>query len=181
MIAAHHPFESAGPHGGLIPVWQTLGVRYLLFKSGALLQDLSSRPYVELKRALGEVFREHGRPLAFAGGHEHSLQVIRHDTAVAPRFSLVSGSASKLTGSRTIPGTMYQESAPGYMTLLVREDGAVDLIVTATDSRFLACPEKDEAGAGLDWEACMRQGVASFRSVFESRLAGPLAPGGSGP
>src|SRR5690606_32405684 len=29
LIAAHHPFKSAGPHGGNFSFWETFGVRYL--------------------------------------------------------------------------------------------------------------------------------------------------------
>lgn len=171
VLAAHHPFESAGPHGGLIPIWRTLGIRYLLYKSGALLQDLSSRPYQQMKAALGDVFLEHGRPLAFAGGHEHSLQVIAHDTATAPHYSIVSGSASKLTGVRPVQGTLFQRSAPGYVQLLIRENGAVDVEVIAAPERFLACPEDETAEQ--PWEECMAEGQEAFSTVYAARLVDP--------
>ena len=101
--------------------------------------------------------------------------MIRHDEAGAPRYSLVSGSASKLTGVRSIPGMVYGLASPGYMALLVRENGAVDLRVLATEPNYLACPEQDEEGALLDWSRCMREGVRAFESVYETRLTGPLA------
>src|SRR5690606_11568345 len=47
MMMAHHPFRSAGPHGGQFSFWRTIGVRYLLFRSGAILQDLTSEPFRE--------------------------------------------------------------------------------------------------------------------------------------
>ncbi len=171
VVAAHHPYQSAGPHGGFFSIGKTLGIRYLLYRSGALLQDLSSRPYRQMRLALGEVFREEGRPLAFVGGHEHSLQVIAHDDPGAPRYSIVSGSASKLTGVGPIPGTMFQRSAPGYVQLVVRENGAVDVEVVAGPPRFLSCPENEPAE--LEWERCMTEGAASFETVYAARLVGP--------
>ena len=171
VIAGHHPYQSAGPHGGFFPVWKSLGIRTVLYRSGALLQDVNSRPYRELRQRLEEVFVEAGRPLAWVGGHEHSLQIIAHDSAVAPRYSIVSGSASKLTGVGTIPGTLFQVSAPGYVMLVVREDGAVDVEVVAGPARYLSCPENEPTD--LEWERCMKAGAAAFETVYSARLAEP--------
>jgi hypothetical protein len=171
VIVAHHPYESAGPHGGTVPVWRTLGIQYLLNRSGAMLQDINSRPYADLRRALSTVFQRVGRPLLFAGGHEHSLQVLRHDDPGAPRFSVVSGSASKLTPVRPIPGTLFQAAVPGYMALVTRTDGAVDLYAEGAPERYLKCPE-DEPEA-LEWEVCMERGVESFETLFATRLVDP--------
>jgi hypothetical protein len=175
IVAAHHPFQSGGPHGGLVPIWETLGIQLLLQRSGAMLQDLNSRPYAEMRRALEAVFREHGRPLAFVGGHEHSLQVIRQESPGTPRYSLVSGSASKLTGVGPVEGTLFAASAPGYIVLVVRRNGAVDLEVVAAPERYLACPE-DEA-AEMEWERCMAEGVEAFQPVYTTRIAGPREGG----
>src|SRR5690606_3609827 len=71
MLAAHHPFRSGGPHAGGFSFWSTLGVRYLLYRSGAILQDITSRPYRQLEAGLRDIFGRHGPPLAFMGGHEH--------------------------------------------------------------------------------------------------------------
>lgn len=167
VIAAHHPYATAGPHGGEATVWKTLGIRTLLARSGAMLQSLDSRVYVALNAALEETFTRVGRPLAFVGGHEHSLQVIRHDSATAPHYSLVSGSASKLTPVGWAPGMLYRRSAPGYMRVVVRTNGAVDLYVEAAPDRYVVCPEDDPE---TDWERCMEQGVDAYETVFSMRL-----------
>jgi hypothetical protein len=172
IAAAHHPFETAGPHGGLRPFWQTLGIRDVLARSGALLQVLESRPYLDLLRALEEVFAQEGRPLLFAGGHEHSLQLIRHDSAGTPRYSAVSGSGSKLTDVGWVDGMLFRAAAPGYMRLLVRKNGAVDLFVESTPERFLACPQ--EEGAEAERERCMREGTEAYKMVFSTRIRDPL-------
>lgn len=171
VIAAHHPLVSAGPHGALRPAWDDLGIRYLLSRSGTILQDIESTPYRDLRRSLERIFSRGPRPLLFAGGHDHSLQVIQHADTTAPYFSVVSGSASKLSSVGRVPGMMFGQSAPGYMQLVVRRSGAVDLFVTAAPDEYLSCPDLDPADAVL--RRCMHEGIAAFRTVFSMRLQGP--------
>lgn len=161
VIAAHHPFESGGPHGGLLQMGRTLGLRWLLTRAGVMLQDLGSPPYHRLRTALLQVFAETGPPAVFAGGHEHSLQVIRGREPRAPGISLVSGSASKLTDIGAVPGMELGLSAPGYAKLFVRPDGSLHLTVEATEPRFLSCPEE-----APERERCMEEGVEAFRTVW---------------
>jgi hypothetical protein len=167
VIAAHHPYLSGGPHGGEIPFWRTLGVRYVLARSGAVLQNLNSRPYKDLVRGLEALFVEHGRPLLFAGGHDHSLQLLAHDDPAAPRFTAVSGSGSKLSPVGSAPGMLFGASEPGYMRVVAWPDGAVDLSVEAAPERFLSCPEVAPEAVLLE---CMREGVAAFREVLSMRI-----------
>lgn len=166
VIAAHHPFASAGPHGGLVPFWETFGVKYLLSRSGAWLQDLHSVAYADLLRRLREVFTLAGPPLIFAGGHEHSLQVLEAAGPTDPRHVLVSGAASKVSEVGAAPGMRFRHSSPGYMYLLVRRSGRIDLFVVAAPERFLHC----RPGAAPDVERCMEQGVAAFETVYSARL-----------
>lgn len=165
LLAAHHPFQSAGPHGGEFSFWRTFGLRYLLARSGAILQDLSSEPYRQLQEGLRAIFAQTGAPLAFIGGHEHSLQVFRGVKPTEPAYSLVSGSASKLSLVGAGEGMMFGHSAPGYMRLIVEKDGDVSLFVEATPPRFQRCPKEDPERA-----TCMAQGVAAFRTVHSQRL-----------
>jgi hypothetical protein len=165
LIAAHHPFRSGGPHGGRFSFWRTAGARYLLFRSGALLQDLSSAPYRDLQNGLRAIFARHGRPLVFAGGHEHSLQVIAGVQATDPLFNLVSGAGSKLTDVGDADGLHFARSAPGYMRLIVERNGGVTLFVESTGAEYLKCPERDP-----EREQCMAAGAAAFRLVYAQRL-----------
>lgn len=165
MIAAHHPFKSAGPHGGSIAFWPTAGARYLLWKSGALLQDLTSEPYRALESGLRDIFARHRPPLAFAGGHEHSLQVIAGTEPTDPSISLVSGAGSKLTETGGETGMRFARSAPGYMRVMVERDGGVTLFVESANPAYLKCPDRDPARA-----RCMADGAAAFRTVYSERL-----------
>lgn len=165
LIAAHHPFKSVGPHGGGTSFWSTLGVRYLLTRSGAILQDLTSVPYRELSRGLRLIFERTGPVLAFIGGHEHSLQVIGAVNETDPTYSIVSGSASKISSIGTTPGMRFAHSAPGYMRLFIMKDGGLRLFVEAAPVEFRACSGSERARA-----ECMSKGVASFETVYSQRL-----------
>jgi hypothetical protein len=164
VIAAHHPFRSAGPHGGQFSFWHTMGVRYLLQRSGAILQDVTSQPYRQLERGLRDIFARRGPPLAFVGGHEHSLQIHYAVEPTDPTYSVVSGAASKMSSLGSTDGLQFARSAPGYMRLVVAKDGTISLFVEASPPEYQACPEDERLAA------CMAAGVASFQTVHAQRL-----------
>lgn len=165
IFASHHPYSSASSHGGHVAFWKTLGVRFLLARSGAILQDLNSVPYREFTTSLLEAFRA-GPPFIWAGGHDHSLQVIRHEEPGEPRWSLVSGSGSKVSRIGHMEGMQYRHAAPGYMKLFVHLDGSVDLFVVAAPGRSsLSC-----LGEGEALRECMTRTVAGFETTFGARL-----------
>lgn len=165
LIAAHHPFKSAGPHGGHFSFWETFGIRYILARSGAILQDLTSLPYRELERGFRNIFARLEPPLIFAGGHEHSLQVIHGTEATDPVFNLVSGSASKNSQVGRTDGEQFTLSAPGYMKLVILEDGSIHLYVEAAPPEYLACPSSVPEG-----QTCMAEGIAAFEVVHSQRI-----------
>lgn len=166
LIGAHHPVRSAGAHGGLSPFWTTVGVKWLLTKSGASLQDLNSLPYRDLITRLAAVFRLTGAPLVFAGGHDHSLQVLRGLNREEPSFILVSGSGSKLSRVGHAEGMLYRSLEPGYMMLVTKKDGSTDLFVHSAPESFLAC----DTGPPEFWEQCVNAGAEAFRVTFGMTL-----------
>ena len=165
VVAAHHPWQTAGPHGGLVPFWEAIGIRFLLNRSGAALNDLSSPAYQVLHDRLDQIFSRAGRPLAFAAGHDHSLQVIGSLHDGDPEWSLVSGSASKLTDVGTSGTHQFRQSSPGYMRLVVLRSGEVELFVVATKNDYLRCD-----GGEAERAACLREGLAGFETVYSLRL-----------
>lgn len=166
VLAAHHPYMSAGPHGGELSFMKELGVGYILKRSGAILQDLNSPPYRYLRARLGEIFEELGPPLLYAAGHEHSLQLIEGQNDQEPHWSVVSGSASKVTSVGDAPGMQFRLAAPGYFLLLVRDDGTVDIHAVAAPTRYLTCPESPAVAT----DECMREGVASYLPRYSRQL-----------
>ncbi|MEX2584528.1 MAG: hypothetical protein WD766_14765 [Gemmatimonadota bacterium] len=168
LIAAHHPFHSAGPHGGQFSFWRTLGVRYLMVRSGAMLQDLTSIPYRELSDGLRSVFADMEPPLVFAGGHEHSLQVFDKVLPNDPDVSIVSGSGSKLSSLGTGEGILFGRSEPGYMKIFIEKDGGMGLFVESAPEQYLKCPTAEPQRS-----TCMAEGVAAFETAYSQRLRGP--------
>jgi hypothetical protein len=165
MIAAHHPFKSGGPHGGEFSFWRTLGVRYLLARSGAVLQDVTSIPYRELEWGLRDIFTRTGPPLAFLGGHEHSLQILYATEPTDPTYSVVSGAASKISSLGSGDGMQFGQSSPGYMKLVIGKDGDISLLVESGARELESCPSEAPAR-----EECMALGVAAFATVHTQRL-----------
>jgi hypothetical protein len=172
IVAGHHPLHTAGPHGGLTPFWRSLGVMFLLRRTGSLLQDLNSGPYRQLADDLRQVFEDAGAPLVMAGGHEHSLQVFGEVLEFDPQFSLVSGSGSKLEEVGWAEGMEFRAAEPGYMKILFLKDGSVDLFVHSAPPEHQHC----RGLAGDSLAACMRAGVDAFRTIYSTRLKGLGAP-----
>ena len=162
VIAAHHPYKSAGPHGGLEPFWKSLGIKWLLTRSGAALQDLNSLPYRDLLSQLKAVFERTGPPLLFAGGHDHVLQIIKATDDLDPHFMLVSGAGSKLSNVGHTDGMIYRSAEPGYMRMIVKKNGGIDLFVVSVDQSFLTCDRGDPALTAQ----CVAAGAAAFRTGY---------------
>ena len=166
IFAAHHPYASAGPHGVSMPRSRDGGISYLFQKSGTMAQDLNSAVYADLLAGLRQIFvASEKRPLVFAGGHDHSLQVLSGEADHDPRFILVSGAGSKLTTVRATPGLVWGASQPGYMMLVFRKDDGVDLFVMAADEKFLECP-----GNSTDLARCMAAGAEAYEIVYSVSL-----------
>jgi hypothetical protein len=166
VVVSHHPWQSGSAHGGLVPFWQGIGVKWLLSRSGASLQDLNSLPYRDLKTRMGQVFEKTAPPLVLAGGHDHNLQVIKATSPHEPRFSLVSGAGSKSSKVASTDGSLFHRSEPGFMRLVAMRSGAIDLFVVSAPGEFLDCAVSGAA----QLEQCMTAGVQAFRTVYSTRL-----------
>jgi len=121
--------------------------------------------YRELLLGMKDVFSRAGRPLIWAGGHDHSLQVVEDVAPDEPFWSLVSGAGSKVTDVAYTRGMRYGDDVPGYMRLLFMRDGTVLLFVLATSDQHAVCrPER------VDVERCMTDGAEAFEIVYHLRL-----------
>jgi hypothetical protein len=169
IVAAHHPWETSGPHG-VIEGGRAFGLYYLLEKSGTLVQDLNSPVYRDFRRRFRHRVLEVGRPpLIFAAGHDHSLQVLGGTFEGDPVHVLISGAASKLSPVSQIEGLRYAASRPGYMMLVFRKDGRLNLFVVAGDPDLLLCPDGDEGERSV----CMEEGLTAFETVYSGVMREP--------
>lgn len=165
FIAAHHPLRSGGPHGDLVTFWKRVYLFRLLYRSGALVQDLNSPPYVDLRDGLRAIFREIKPPVAYLGAHDHNLQVIEAPYQDVTAYQFVAGSMSKITDVGPAEGMLFRADAPGYMRLTFHDDGAIHLAVIAAPKEFLHCEGDDAARA-----RCVQDGLAAFRTAFALRI-----------
>jgi len=145
VLIMHHPLITAGPHGGhftwkqhifpLTDFWPwawiplpVIGSIYPLSRQfGVTGTDATSRVY---QRSNARIYRATRPqvPLAFVGGHEHSLQVHRDSLGA---YYLVSGSGSKRDRVERTETAMLAEATKGYMRLDLHADGALGLTVLA--------------------------------------------------
>lgn len=147
IVVAHHPLVSYGVHGSfydwrdhLFPflnlapwAWIPLpvaGSLYPLTRSALdpSSQDLGHADYQAFVTDVEEAARPH-KPLAYAGAHDHSLQVL--DGGEAFDYMLVSGagSAPKIATVGVGEDTLFAHAAAGFMAIDVLDDGRIALRV----------------------------------------------------
>lgn len=163
VIASHHPYRSASAHGGLVNFWSSIGLEWLLNRSGASLQDLNSLPYRDFLGQIEAAFKTAGVPLVYVGGHDHSLQLMHAVKPLDPRFILVSGAGSKTSPVSVQNGMMYRSPDAGYMQLIVRKNGGVDLFI-------YGMPFSDSFCTSGDVNACVQKGVDKVEMKYSMTL-----------
>lgn len=150
VVAAHHPLASGGPHGGyfdwkqhLFPLteikswlWIPLPLVGSIYPAtralGVLEQDLSSSSYESVREPIDSVLALY-RPLAYAAGHEHNLQILRGKGA---RFNIVSGAGyyrSRPSAVHSRDDTIYAVRASGWVRLDLLREGRIRLSVVTVD------------------------------------------------
>ena len=157
IVVGHHPLASQGPHGGYtgplihlfpflmagtyvpfyvrwfpVPVLGTIAGWWRAHWSPNA-QDFSGPGNRHMREALEAAMATasaHARPLVYAAGHDHSLQVFRRDRG--PRWLLVSGlgSRSKAMPVRHDGSSLFAHSDranPGFMEIDFLSDGEARL------------------------------------------------------
>lgn len=149
IVAAHHPLETGGPHGGYFSVGDHLfplrnlhpalvvplpiiGTLYPAIRGfGISPEDLSSGHYQTLRAALDTAFAC-DPPAIYAAGHDHSLQLIDHGR---PPLLVVSGAGIYQHESHVeaVPGTRLALSDAGFMRVDLLRDGRLRVGVMTVD------------------------------------------------
>lgn len=157
VIVAHHPMLSGGEHGGVFDWKQhlfplTAVRRWLLIpfpvlgsvvplsrKAGYSPQDFSNPLYCRMRATFDSAFVVH-RPLLYAAGHDHGLQLFRGGGA---RYSLVSGGGvyGHTSPVTRRPATLLAMRASGFMRLDV---------AAGTGRERLSVFTVDASGAGRE-------------------------------
>ena len=147
VFLGHAPLETRGPHGGffdwkdhLFPLtyiknwlWiplPVIGSLYPLLRGNVVgyNEDLSSSVYKTMVKQLKEVFAVR-KPLIYAAGHEHSLQVLEGKDAVGYILVSGAGSISKLTPVGHGENTLFAHHHLGFMSVDFLKDGSVWIYV----------------------------------------------------
>jgi hypothetical protein len=150
VVAAHHPLESGGEHGGyftwrdhlfpLLPavhwLWLPLPLIGSLYPSarqqGISSQDVPSRPYQQMIKTFARAFADNP-PSVYASGHDHNLQVIRDEQRP---LLLISGAGiyGHTTEVTRIRGTLFARDASGYARLDIPRSGPARLGIVQVDA-----------------------------------------------
>jgi hypothetical protein len=151
VVVGHHPLASGGTHGGrftwsdhVFPLrarhpwlWIPLpgvGSGYPLARQrGVSNQDMSGSLNRRMREALAGVFTEH-RPLAYAAGHEHNLQVLKGPETP---YLLVTGAGAfgHVTRAHDTRATLFARTASGFMRIDVDKNGEARLGVVVVPGR----------------------------------------------
>lgn len=146
LFLSHHPFISAGIHGGyyqfkqhLFPLTEfnpklyiplpVIGSLYPLFRGGlGNIQDNKHPLYKKMSGSIDSILAQHPACIRIAG-HEHGLQHIEKNG----QHYIVSGAGSKATRHRKSTAEHASFSTTGYARLQVFSDGHYQLeLVEAT-------------------------------------------------
>ena len=116
IVAAHHPLRTGGPHGGLSYGWPAEAVVSLIGWWFGSLQNTYEPDYAKAIAAIRSALAP-TRPLVYAAGHDHSLQLL--EGGAATHFEVVSGAGSvkRVSTVTHIPGTLFAHAYPGFVVL----------------------------------------------------------------
>lgn len=157
FVAAHHPMETCGPHGGKYP-WRShlfpltefnrklwvplpvLGTAYVVArKSARYIQDLPNKHYKRMRFAFEGAFEKYPG-VTYVNGHDHSLQLIRKNRV----NYITSGSASQVSHVVKKPYLDFGLAGNGYAVVSLYANGEkwVEFFQTSAAGRTLVFREK---------------------------------------
>jgi hypothetical protein len=177
VVAAHHPLSTHGHHGGffswkdhIFPLraaaswaWVPLpivGSLYPLSRElGITEQDLMHDRYRNMRLELRAALLRHP-PLAFAAGHEHTLQVLEGD---GPRLQVVSGAGTVDRADVVGRGddTLFACGCAGFVRMDILRDGRAWVEVTTVDDKGRT---SRPAGRWIEGASSQQSKANSFRN-----------------
>ncbi|HEY6901067.1 MAG TPA: hypothetical protein VI233_10505, partial [Puia sp.] len=140
VLAMHHPLYTHGEHGGYYTIKQHIfpltdlkpGLWLPLPVIGSIypiargvfgnVQDVHNPRYKDFREKIEAVIAGHSNVVHVAG-HEHTLQLLQHDSV----FYVVSGAGSKNTRVKMGKYSLMAKEDNGFSVIEVREDGRSDI------------------------------------------------------
>lgn len=124
IVASHHPIRTTGPHGGFKRELLRNAYHSLTGSQGTLGKPLYRAVMGDYAKALGS-----GRPLLYAVGHEHSLQL--HEGGDIARYLLVSGAGAVEHVNTVTAGedTLFAHAHAGFTVIDFLDTGNTTAMV----------------------------------------------------
>jgi Omp85 superfamily domain len=140
VLAMHHPLYTHGKHGGYYTLKQHIfpltdlsdGLFIPLPLVGSIypvsrgvfgnVQDTKNPKYKDLRRQVEDIIRGHSNIVDVAG-HDHSLQLLEHDSV----YYVVSGAGSKESRVRMGKHSLMAEEEIGFATIAVHASGKSEI------------------------------------------------------
>ena len=118
IVASHYPLRSAGDRadlgrGMLIDI--LVNLYHLLLQPRSEL-TLHHPKYIAHAEQVRKAFERH-RPLVYAAGHDHSLQLFEGDEVARMHIVSGAGSTGKVTRVTDLPETIFAHAVPGFVVL----------------------------------------------------------------
>ncbi|HEY4110391.1 BamA/TamA family outer membrane protein [Puia sp.] len=150
VLAMHHPFYTHGEHGGYYTLKQHIfpltdlnsGLYIPLPVIGSIypisrgvfgsVQDTKNPRYKEMREDLESIIRGHSNIIHVAG-HEHTLQLLQHDSV----YYVVSGAGSKETRVRKGAYSLMAREDLGFATIELHASGKSEIRFYTADSKDL--------------------------------------------
>lgn len=158
VLAMHHPFYTHGEHGGYYTIKQHIfpltdlspGLWIPLPFIGSIypitrgvfgnIQDVRNPRYKNMREQIEAVIAGHPNVVHVAG-HEHTLQLLEHDSI----FYVVSGAGSKETRVKQGRYSMMAHEGLGYSVIEVTADGKADVKFYAVNADAAAATSSASA------------------------------------
>jgi hypothetical protein len=140
VLAMHHPLYTHGKHGGYYTLKQHIfpltdlseGLFIPLPLVGSIypvsrgvfgnVQDTKNPKYKDLRQQVEDIIRGHSN-IVHVAGHDHSLQLLEHDSV----YYVVSGAGSKESRVRMGKHSLMAEEEIGFATIAVHASGKSEI------------------------------------------------------
>ena len=126
IVVSHFPLRSGGLRAGLsrgFIIDRFMDFYHLLRLRPPL--DMYNPQYMVRAKQVKDALARH-RPLVYAAGHDHSLQIFEADEVARMHIVSGAGSAGKVTPVTAVAGTIFAHAVPGFAVLDFATHNGVD-------------------------------------------------------
>ena len=127
VVVSHFPLRSGGTHAGFsrgFIIDRIIDFYHLLRPRPPL--DLDHPQYRVRAQQVQDALAKH-RPLVYAAGHDHSLQLFAADEVARMHIVSGAGSAGKVSSVTAVAGTIFAHAVPGFAVLDFATHDGVDI------------------------------------------------------